>query len=239
MSNSMAASHSVGKVLKDVIFGASAACGEAVKKYGADKVTNGTIGAIMDDNGKLICIPTVEKVLRSLPANELAAYAPIAGLPAYIEAVKNLTFADNKPEGYLEAVATAGGTGAIHNTICNYSEIGDSILTSDWFWGNYSVMCNEAGRKLETYKLLDDAMNFNIEAFTDKVTKLLADQDSLLVIINTPAHNPTGFSLTEEDWDKVLDVCKEHVKGGDKKITILVDIAYIDYAGDKTNPANS
>ena len=233
MSNSMAASHSVGKVLKDVIFGASAACGEAVKKYGADKVTNGTIGAIMDDNGKLICIPTVEKVLRSLPANELAAYAPIAGLPAYIEAVKNLTFADNKPEGYLEAVATAGGTGAIHNTICNYSEIGDSILTSDWFWGNYSVMCNEAGRKLETYKLLDEAMNFNIEAFTDKVTKLLADQDSLLVIINTPAHNPTGFSLTEEDWDKVLDVCKEHVKGGDKKITILVDIAYIDYAGDK------
>ena len=39
--------------------------------------------------------------------NELAAYAPIIGLPAYLEAVKNLTFADNKPDGYLEAVATA------------------------------------------------------------------------------------------------------------------------------------
>ena len=61
--------------------------------------------------------------------NEIAAYAPIAGLPAYLEAVKNLTFADNKPDGYLEAVATAGGTGAIHNTIWNYSEIGDSVLT--------------------------------------------------------------------------------------------------------------
>ena len=58
------------------------------KKYGADKVTNGTIGAIMDDEGKLICIPTVEKVLCSLPTNELAAYAPIIGLPAYLEAVK-------------------------------------------------------------------------------------------------------------------------------------------------------
>ena len=42
----------------------------------------------MDDEGKLICIPTVEKVLRSLPTNELAAYAPIIGLPAYLEAVK-------------------------------------------------------------------------------------------------------------------------------------------------------
>ena len=53
MSFSMVASHSTGKVLKDVIFGASAACNEAIQKYGADKVTNGTIGAIMDDEGKL------------------------------------------------------------------------------------------------------------------------------------------------------------------------------------------
>ena len=233
MSFSMVASHSTGKVLKDVIFGASAACNEAIQKYGADKVTNGTIGAIMDDEGKLICIPTVEKVLRSLPTNELAAYAPIIGLPAYLEAVKNLTFADNKPDGYLEAVATAGGTGAIHNTIWNYSEIGDSILTSDWYWGTYNVLCQEAGRKLETYELFDENMNYNIESFTDKVNTLLADQDSLLIIINTPAHNPTGYSLSEEDWDKVLDVCKEHAKGGNKKITLLVDIAYIDYAGEK------
>lgn len=71
MSFSMVASHSTGKVLKDVIFGASAACNEAIQKYGADKVTNGTIGAIMDDEGKLICIPTVEKVLRSLPQMNL------------------------------------------------------------------------------------------------------------------------------------------------------------------------
>ena len=233
MSFSMVASHSTGKVLKDVIFGASAACNEAIQKYGADKVTNGTIGAIMDDEGKLICIPTVEKVLRSLPTNELAAYAPIIGLPAYLEAVKNLTFADNKPDGYLEAVATAGGTGAIHNTIWNYSEIGDSVLTSDWYWGTYNVLCQEAGRKLETYELFDENMNYNIESFTDKVNTLLADQDSLLIIINTPAHNPTGYSLSEEDWDKVLDVCKEHAKGGNKKITLLVDIAYIDYAGEK------
>lgn len=233
MTNSMAASHSKGKVLKDVIFGASAAANEAAAKYGAAKVTNGTIGAIMDDDGKLVCIPTVEKVMRGLPINEIAAYAPIAGLPAYLQAVKNLTFADNKPEGYIEAVATAGGTGAIYNTICNYSEVGDSVLTSDWFWGNYNVICQEEGRKLETYELFDKDLNYNIESFTNKVNKLLADQDSLLIIINTPAHNPTGYSLSDSDWDKVLDVCREHTKNSDKKITLLVDIAYIDYAGDK------
>ena len=60
----------------------------------------------------------------------------------------------------------------------------------------------------------------------------MAKQDSLLTIINTPAHNPTGFSLTEEDWDNVLDLAKKYAAKG-KKMSILVDIAYIDFAGEK------
>ena len=66
MTTSMAASHAASKRLKDAIFGASAACAEAVKKYGADKVTNATIGVMMDDEGKLASIPTMERVFRSL-----------------------------------------------------------------------------------------------------------------------------------------------------------------------------
>ena len=62
--------------------------------------------------------------------------------------------------------------------------------------------------------------------------EILKGQDSLLVIINTPAHNPTGFSLTEEDWDGVLALTKKYAAQG-KKMSILVDIAYIDYAGEK------
>ena len=53
MTNSMAASHARDKRLKDAIFGASAACREAAAKYGADKVTNATIGTMIDDEGKL------------------------------------------------------------------------------------------------------------------------------------------------------------------------------------------
>ena len=40
MTTSMAAKHAASKRLKDAIFGASAACAEAAKKYGADKVIN-------------------------------------------------------------------------------------------------------------------------------------------------------------------------------------------------------
>ncbi len=232
MTTSMAATHAASKRLKDAIFGASAACAEAAKKYGADKVTNATMGVMMDDEGKLASIPTMERVFRSLSVEDYVRYAPIPGLPDYLEAVIDLTFADQKPEGYTAAIATAGGTGAIHHAVANYAERGDKVLTSDWFWGTYNVICNECGCQLTNYALFDENNNFNIADYTAKVDEIMKTQDSLLVIINTPAHNPTGFSLTEEDWDKVLELTKKYAAQG-KKMSILVDIAYIDYAGEK------
>lgn len=230
--SSQVASHRVGRKLVDVIFGASAACAEAVKEHGADKVTNATIGAIMGEDEKLACIPSMEKAFRQLPIADVAAYAPIAGLPGYLDAVMELTFANNRPEGHLAAVATAGGTGAIHHAVVNYTEAGDKVLTSDWFWGTYNVICQEQGRSLATYQLFDENQNYNLKALAAKLEELFALQDSLLLIINTPAHNPTGYSLSEADWQGVLDLCRGYAAKG-KKVNLLVDIAYIDYAGEK------
>lgn len=232
MSFSMVASHAASKKLSDAIFGASAACQAAAAKVGADKVTNATIGAIMDEAEKLACIPTMEKVFHALPITDAIAYAPISGLPGYLNTVIDLTFADIRPQGYTASCATAGGTGAIHHAIANYSEIGDEVLTSDWYWGPYSVLCQEQGRKLATYELFDGEQKFNIKGLTAKVEELLKKQHSLLLIINTPAHNPTGYSLSEEEWGQVIEVVKAQAARG-KKLTILVDIAYIDYAGEK------
>ena len=100
MTTTMAASHAQGKMLNDAIFGASGAANEAAKKFGAAKVTNATIGAILDDAEKLACIPTMEKVFRALPISDCIAYAPISGLPGYLDAVVDLTFADQEIVGW-------------------------------------------------------------------------------------------------------------------------------------------
>lgn len=230
----MTATHAAGRKLKDAIFDANQACNEAIKIHGKDKVTNATIGVVLNEEGKLATLPTVEKVFRSMEMSELVSYAPISGLPDYLNAVIDLTFADNKPEGFFGAAATAGGTGAIHHAIANYAERGDAVLTSDWRWGTYDIICNETGKRLETFKLFDDALNFNINDFAVKVDALLKKQKSLLVIINTPAHNPTGYALSDNEWDKVLAVLSAQVSTG-KKISLLVDIAYIDFAGEKNS----
>ena len=232
MSISMAARHARNKRLQDAIFGANAACRKAAEKFGGEKVTNATIGVMMDDNGKLAYLPTVEKIYKEMPMTSLVSYAPISGIPDYLAAATSLTFADNKPEGYTGAVATAGGTGAIHHAVENYAEKGEKVLTGDWYWGTYNVICREVGCKLTNFKLFDEKQNFNIGDFSAKVDELLTAQESLLVILNTPAHNPTGFGLSEADWDNVLDVFKQHAAKG-KRINLLVDIAYIDFAGEK------
>ena len=211
----MTATHAAGRKLKDAIFDANQACNEAIKIHGADKVTNATIGVVLDEEGKLATLPTVEKIFRSMDFSELVAYAPISGLPAYLDAVIDLTFADNKPTAHFGAVATAGGTGAIHHAIANYAERGDAVLTSDWCWGTYNVICVETGKRLETFKLFDDALNFNTNDFAVKVDALC-------------------YALSSDEWYKVLAVLKAQASAG-KNISLLVDIAYIDFAGEKNS----
>lgn len=232
MLTSIAAKHAKGKAAQDKIFAANEAAVAAAAKYGKENVTNATIGAILDEDEKLVCLPTVEKVFRSLETNELIAYAPISGLPEYLECVLTAAFGSSRPEGYLAAVATAGGTGAIHHAIWNYMDEGETALCSDWYWGAYKVLCNDMGRNFTTYKMLDENNKFNLPALKEKVTELLSKQDNLLYILNTPAHNPTGYSLSESDMDGVLDILKEAAVDG-KNIIFFLDVAYIDYAGEK------
>jgi aromatic-amino-acid transaminase len=233
MAYSVAASHSQGKFATDKIFGASAAANAAKVKFGKNKVVDATIGVILDDNESLVCLSTVEKVFRGLSMPDIVSYAPISGLPDYLDSVITAAFADNKPEAYTSAVATAGGSGSIHHTVWNYSEIGDTILTSDWYWGPYRVIADGLMRKLDTFTFFNDQQTFNINSFETKVKELLAKQNNLVIILNTPAHNPVGYSLSDSEWDQVLAVAKAGAKNKDKRIILLVDVAYIDYSGEK------
>lgn len=232
MTMSVAANHAKGKLAKDKIFGASAAANAAVAKVGKEKVVNATIGAYMDDEERLACIPVVEESYRNVPTNEFVGYAPISGLPAYLKTVIDLTFGDCKPNAYIEAVATSGGSGAIHHAIWNYTEENDTVLTSDWHWGPYKVFCRDLLRNFDTFTLFDENLNFNVMSFMNKTKEILAKQNHLLAILNTPAHNPTGYSLSDSDWEHVMWILREAAKDTSKQIVLMVDIAYLDYAGE-------
>lgn len=216
---------------EDKIFGISSSAKKMIQEKGKENVINATIGALLDDNADLIVLSSVDEAVKSLKPQEYAEYSPIAGTAGFRDAIKKAAFGKFVSSSYCEAVATPGGTGAIRNAVDNYSCMGDKILTADWHWTPYKTIADEIGRGLETFKMFDDEGYFNIEDFKYKVRKLLKNQEHLVIILNTPANNPTGYSLSEEDWGKVTAVLND--VDMDKKVALVVDVAYIDFAGDE------
>lgn len=216
---------------EDKIFGINNRAKAMIAKEGKEKVVNATLGALLDDKGDLIVLSSVTEVFRNLEPAEFAEYAPIAGTPAFREAVKKDCFRNYEPKGFVEVVAAPGGTGAIKNAVANYADYGTKILFADWFWAPYKSIAEEMGKGFETFTFFNEERKFNTADFGKKVNALLEVQDKLVIIINTPAHNPTGYALTEEDWAGVKAVFEN--TPADKKITLLVDTAYIDFAGDE------
>ena len=216
---------------EDKIFGISNRAKKMIAEKGKDKVVNATIGALLDDNGNLIVLSSVTDVFKSLSPVEFAEYAPIAGTPQFREIIKKDAFGKYEPKRYTQAIATPGGTGGIRNTISNYTVPGDKVLIADWYWSPYRTIATEIGRDVETFELFDADRKFNIKNFEEKARMLLEKQDRLVTILNTPAHNPTGYALTDDDWKAVTAVFAGLPEG--KKITLLVDVAYLDFAGDE------
>ena len=233
MAFSILAKHAQGKVAKDKIFIASTAANQAIEKYGKEQIINATIGAIYDESGQLCFLPTVEKCYRDLPSPELIQYAGISGLPDFIDAVIDEACGKSRPNAHMAAIATAGGTGVIHHVVWNYASEGDKIITSDWYWGVYASICKDMLRSLETYEMFDKNNKYNIDALESKMRELAKTQDNVVAIINTPAHNPTGYTVSNEEWDAILDRSKKIIEDTGKNIVILVDLAYLDYAGER------
>jgi aromatic-amino-acid transaminase len=223
--------HAKWPKVNDAIFGLAAKAKEAIDKYGKENVIDSTLGALVDDKGDLICLNTVYQELKSMPDAAIAAYAQVAGQPDFLETVPNICFGKYRPDAHIRAVATPGGTGSVRHSIYNYTEPGDSILISDWFWSPYITISEEYGRKATTFELFNSKNEFNMESFKEKFEELLNKQKRLVTILNTPANNPTGYSLSDEEWDEVLNLAKENAKDPENRIIIVVDCAYIDYAG--------
>lgn len=216
---------------EDKLFGVSGRAAAAVADKGNDAVIRATLGALYDDEGKMIILSSVDEAIKSLTPIEYAEYAPIAGTKEFKAAIKRAAFGKYEPKSVTEVVAAPGGTGTIRLAVSNYTCPGDKILTHDWYWGTYKGIADEQGRGIETFEMFNDRGEFNLADFDYKVKKLLRIQDRLMIILNTPANNPTGYSLSDDDWRGVMNTLNEAPQ--EKKIALFIDAAYIDYAGDE------
>lgn len=219
------ASHQ-GRASDDPIFALNK---EATARKGrGESVINATVGALLDDDGRLVVLEAAARAVREVTSEDWAPYAPIAGSNDFLAAVIADLFQD-EPTMREQAVAAAtpGGSGALHLAITNYLEPGQSLLTTSYFWGPYRTLCDEADRKLATFSMFAADGSLDIAALDGALAAQIAEQKRVLLFINDPCHNPTGYSMRAEEWRAVVE--RLVARSNDAPITLLVDMAYFAY----------
>jgi len=226
------------KVGNDTIFGWWARFQEAVAS-GADAV-NGTIGALLEDDGSLAINQVVDAAIRQAPPVEIAAYAPLKGLPAFLDLAVSLALGESRTE--LEemgitttATATPGGSGALYLAAANFANRGDTVLLRDRHWGPYEGFLSGCDLSYTSYPLLPSAGSdlpyVDIAGFKSELAKLCQAQDKVMTWLNDPAHNPTGLSMTADGRMAFLDAFMESASANESVgHTLLLDAAYHLYA---------
>jgi len=170
----------------------------------------------------MVAMNSVWDVYDKIPTIQKAQYASdLQGNPEFRDAVQKWLDIEG-----AEVVATPGGSGAISVTFKNSLNAGETVLFPNICWGPYKVMANEQGLAFDYYELFDGD-DFNISSFKAKTNDLMASQGKVTVVINDPAHNPTGYSMCFEEWQEVMSHLNELADNG--KVVLLNDVAYIDF----------
>ncbi len=213
----------------DIIFTMNAAAQQ--RAAAGVSVINATVGALLDDDGKLVVLDSVMAHYRALAPMEIAPYAPIAGDPAYILALTQRHW----PEvaSYGMGVATPGGTGALALSLRNLLEPGQRLLTAAPYWGPYATLAIENRVIMDTAPYPAAGASLDIAAWRAKGEEVLRAQGRLLLWLNDPCHNPTGRSLSTTDRRALLQLLRELSSLG--PVTLLLDFAYLDYARDRSS----
>ena len=190
---------------EDPIFGLNHEATE--RKARGEYVINATVGALLDDEGKLSVLPSATRAVHEVPAEEWAAYAPISGTPSFNKAVIASLFAQ-RPELAAKAiaVATPGRLRRAPPRDCQLSRAGAVAPHFGYYWGPYATLADEGERGVTTFTMFTPDGRLDLASFERSVDRVMTTQKRVLLMINDPCHNPTGYSMSAEEWKQVAEI---------------------------------
>ena len=199
-----------------------------------EDVLNSTLGALMRDDGRLAVMPSVFEAMEGVSKEKASAYAPISGPPGFLDAIKEDIFEGSPLAAHAVAAATPGGTGACHHAIVNFLEPGQKLLTTSYYWGPYGILADHTRRKCETFQMFRADGALDTDAMRVGLLRHIEEQGRAMLFMNTPCHNPTGYSLDDDDWQRMVDAITAAAARG--PVTLVLDQAYTKFAapGPKT-----
>jgi len=180
-----------------------------------DKTYNGTIGLLTDGKGGAIPLPSMAKVLGTLPLADVTPaflYSPVTGLGELRRRWRQWQRKD-LPAALVDApsslpLVTSGLSHSLSILADLFSGEGRAVVIPAPFWGNYNhIFATRTGARILSAPVYRDG-RYNERVFEEALASAsnsdaqLAPGEPVLVVLNLPS-NPGGYSLTDEERSAV------------------------------------
>ncbi|MCY7263422.1 amino acid aminotransferase [Pseudomonas protegens] len=117
------------------------------------------------------------------------------------------------------ATQTPGGTGALRLSADFIAQClpGRGVWLSNPTWPIHETIFAAAGVKVSHYPYVGSDNRLDVEAMLDTLNRV---PEGDVVLLHACCHNPTGFDLSQADWQRVLEVVRK------RNLLPLIDFAY-------------
>ncbi len=196
----------------------------AEAKEKAHKI-NATIG-IATEKGRTMRFDSVMAAINDIRPEESLTYAPSFGIPALRKKWHESLFEKNPSlsgEKISLPVVTCGITHGISLFADVWVDPGDVVILPDMMWGNYNLILSvRKSAKISKYSVFTGNGEFNLKAFEDKIREEAGKHNKLVVILNFP-HNPSGYTVTEKEGNKIVEILINQAKAGTNILAVTDD----------------
>jgi N-succinyldiaminopimelate aminotransferase len=153
-----------------------------------------------DEDGPALVVEAAVDALRSGTMNQ---YAPLAGVPPLVAAIR----AHQRRRYGLEPAdvqVTFGATEALASALLGLLAPGDEVIVLEPVYDSYPAIAAMAGATLRRVPLHPPGWRLDVEELRAAV-----GERTRMVLLNSP-HNPTGRVLDRAELEAVAALCVEH-----------------------------
>ena len=188
---------------------------------------NATIG-IAKEAGRPMVLQSVMDSISGMEPEESLTYAPSYGLPALRAKWRDAIYGKN-PSLAGKTISLPVAANGITHSISLVADIWidpeDVVLLPDMMWGNYNMILSVRKKAvIRQYRLFTKEGGYDVDALAASLAAEAQKRDKIIVLLNFP-HNPTGYTVTEKEADRIADVLTRVAESG-TNVIVVCDDAY-------------
>lgn len=186
---------------------------------------NATIG-IAKEAGRPMVLQSVMDSISGMEPEESLTYAPSYGLPELRAKWRDAMYGKN-PSLAGKTISLPVSANGITHSISLVADIWidpeDVVLLPDMMWGNYNMILSVRKKAvIRQYRLFTKEGGYDVDALAASLAAEAQKRDKIIVLLNFP-HNPTGYTVTEKEADRIADVLTRVAQSGTNVIAVCDD----------------